>query len=156
MQIATIAPKPPVRSLLGPNTPGTGPHNPIGVTSYGTMRVGHALNGVTYTEHQLLAPLQSPLVTHTGSLQDAIAGAKAQLHRTELAAGAEGRLAVALLGVGNSWRAQLIYSDPTVVRAIDSGPGSVGIASVDFPSRARSLAALVTSQGSIVLGQLDR
>lgn len=147
MQIATIAPKPPVRSLIEP-TPGPGPHNPLGVTTYGTMRVGHALNGVTYSEHKLLGPITAPFKTFTGSLQDAIAGAKAAVAEYETRA--DGRIAVALLGMPGRWTAQFLYPDQTVLRAIDNGPGKGGIASIEFTSMSRSLGALVTATGSLI------
>lgn len=156
MQIATIAPKPPVRTLIGPNpapVAGPGPDNPLGVTSYGTMRVGHALNGVTYSEHKLLGPLRAPFQTYTGSLEDAIAAAQHDIHRIELTADMSGRLGVALLGMGTTWHAQVLYDEPTVMRAIDNGPGAGGIASISFPSVSRSLGALVTSQGSLIPSQ---
>lgn len=155
MQIATIAPKPPVHSLAAPiDVAGPGPDNPIGVTSYGTMRIGHALNGIRYTEHKLTGPLQAPVREYTGSLQDAIAGATRDLANLEMTAVLEGRFALALLGMGNSWRAQMVHADPTVLRAIDNGPGRGGIASISFPSMARSLGAIVTSKGSLIPSQL--
>lgn len=83
-------------------------------------------------------------------VEDAIAGAQRDILKVELAADMQGRLALALLGMGTTWRAQVIYDDATVVRAIDNGVGSGRIASISFPSVSRSLGALVTSQGSLI------
>lgn len=154
MQIATIAPKPPVTNLVATANATPGNTGPIGVASYGTMRVGHALNGVVYTEHKLLGPMNAPMKEFTGSLQDAIAGAKQFLLSIELRADLQAPLAVALLGMGNKWVARTIFSEPTVIRAINTGPGTGGIASISFPSMSRSLGALVTSSGSLIPSQL--
>jgi hypothetical protein len=145
MQIsASVAPA----AVLAPN----GNPGPIGVTSFGTVRIGHALNGVAYTEHKLLAPLNKPFAEYTGSLQDAIASATAAIKDFE--ATADGRIAVALLGMPGRWTARTIFTDPTVMRAIDNGAGHGGIASIQFTSVSRSLGALVTSGGSLLPGQL--
>jgi hypothetical protein len=154
MQIATIAPKPPVTNLIAEGRPGPGPHNPLGVTSYGEMKVGHALNGIAYTTHKLLGPLAPPVATFTGSLQDAITGAQAFVKDYE--SRADGRIAVALLGDGHTWNAQFLFGDQTVLRAIDNGPGTGGIASIEFTSVSRSLGALVTATGSLLPGQLRK
>jgi hypothetical protein len=153
MQIATIAPKPPVRELLGPDTAPNGNHGPIGVSSFGTLRIGHALNGIAYSEHHLIAPLSAPLAQYTGSLQDAIAGARRDIMKLQLAGGSQARIAVALTGMGNRWMAHQLFGDPTVVRAIDNGAGHGGIASIEFTSVSRSLGALVTSGGSLIPSQ---
>lgn len=126
--------------------------SPVGVTNVGTMRVGHALNGISYTEHQLVTPGSKPVATFTGSLEDAIAGAKALA--TDLETRGLGRVAFALTGLGNQWSAQALFADPTVIRAIDNGPGHGGIASITFPSVSRSLGALVTASGSLVPSSL--
>jgi hypothetical protein len=120
---------------------------PIGVSYFGTLRIGHALNGVTYTEHVLEAPLAKPLAHFTGSLADAIKGTQ-QLLGTSEAKGAD-RQVVALTGLGNDWYAQVLFGDPTVVQAVDHGAGTGGIASIDFTKVSRSLGALVTSQGTL-------
>jgi hypothetical protein len=120
-------------------------HGPIGVSTFGTLRIGHALNGVTYTEHHLMSPVTPPVAHFTGSFDDAIAGAQKFLARQEL--DDAGRGVLAITGLGGSWDAHIVFSDPTVVRAIDNGAGSGGIASIEFTARSRSLAALVTSKG---------
>jgi hypothetical protein len=152
MQIATIAPKPPIRELAvfgGPNSN----HGPIGVASYGTMKIGHALNGIAYSTHQLLGPMAAPFATYTGSLQDAIAGARRDIMKFQLTGGVQSRIAVALTGMGNQWMAHMLFSDNDVVRAIDNGAGHGGIASIEFTAMSRSLGALVTSAGSLIPSQ---
>ena len=153
MQIATIAPKPPVRELIGNDTAPNGNHGPIGVSSFGTLRIGHALNGVTYSEHHLLAPMSAPFAQYTGSLQNAIAGARRDIMKLQLTGGAQARIAVALTGMGDHWMAHQLFEEPTVVRAIDNGAGHGGIASIEFTAMSRSLGALVTSAGSLIPSQ---
>lgn len=149
MQIATIAPKPPLRDAF---TAANGNHGPIGVASFGTMRIGHARNGVTYTQHHLLAPLSAPFAEYTGSLQDAIAGARRDIMKLQLG-GSQARLAVALTGMGNRWMAHQLFEDPAVVRAIDNGAGRGGVASIEFTAVSRGLGALVTSGGALLPSQ---
>jgi hypothetical protein len=131
---------------------GLGPQNPIGVTTFGTMRIGHALNGIAYTEHRLTAPVTKPFGQYTGSLQDAISAVQLAT-RTQEAQG-HSRVAVALLGLPGSWTAHALSPDAAITSAIDFGPGTGGIASISFPTVSRSLAALVTSQGSLLPSQL--
>ncbi|MCW2920682.1 MAG: hypothetical protein JWL76_556 [Thermoleophilia bacterium] len=129
-----------------PNTP-----SPIGVASFGELRIGHALNGISYTDHKLVGPLSSNFAEYSGSLQDAIVAATAAIKDVEMRA--DGRIAVALLGMPGHWVARPLFADSTVMRAIDNGAGHGGIASIQFTSRSRSLAALVTSGGSLLPGQ---
>ena len=146
MQIATIAPKPPVRELLGPNeNPG-----PIGPATFGTVKIGHALNGIAYTTHLISGPMSAPFATYKGSLQDAIAGAQRDIMKLQLAGGVQGRVAVALTGMGDAWMAHTLFDNPTLIRAIDNGAGHGGIASIEFTRVSRSLGALVTSGGSLI------
>jgi hypothetical protein len=141
----------PTASLIGPVGPVPTP-GPIGVGSLGTMRIGHALNGISYTEHKLLAPLTAPFGHYTGSLQDAIISATAAIRDFETRA--DGRIAVALLMDGTGWSARTVLADSMILRAIDNGPGTGGIASISFPTVSRSLAALVTSEGSLLPSKL--
>lgn len=134
-------------AVTPPRNPG-----PIGVSTLGTMRIGHAMNGISYTEHKLLSPLGENFATYTGSLQDAIVAATAAIKEYETRA--DGRLAVALLGMPGQWSARMVLADQTVMRAIDNGAGHGGIASIQFTSVSRSLGALVTSGGSLLPGQL--
>ena len=137
-------------AVTPPRNPNPGP---IGVSTLGTLRIGHAMNGISYTEHKLLSPLNQPIAEYSGSLQDAIAAASAELLKIETAADMQGRLAVALLGMPGRWTARTVLADPTVIRAIDHGAGTGGIASIQFTSVSRSLGALVTSGGSLLPGQ---
>jgi hypothetical protein len=143
MQLASATPIA-VTPPRNPNIP------PIGVASYGELRIGHALNGIAYTDHKILGPLAGPFGRYTGSLQDAIASA--QIAVKELETRVDGRVAVALLGMPGRWNAQLIYPDATVLRAIDNGAGHGGIASIEFTSRSRSLGALVTAEHALLAG----
>lgn len=133
-------------------TPPRNPNNtgPIGVTSFGELRIGHALNGISYTDHKLIGPMAMPFAEYTGSLQDAITSAQAFVK--ELETRTDGRVAVALLGMPGRWSAQYLHADETVLRAIDNGAGHGGIASIEFTSRSRSLGALVTAGGSLLPG----
>jgi hypothetical protein len=119
---------------------------PIGVTSFGTLRIGHALNGVVYSDHQLLAPLVAPTAHFSGSLNDAIEGAQ-QLLAGQEATGASYRGVIALTGVGTEWDAHILSPDADVLRAVDFGAGTGGIASLEFTSMSRSFGALVSSKG---------
>ena len=121
---------------------------PIGISGFGTMRIGHALNGIRYTEHQLLAPVAAPLATFTGSLQDAIVGATALA--AKLDASGHGRSTIALLAVANQWTAHTVFPDPMIIRAIDTGAGHGSIASISFPTIVSNFGALVTAQGSLI------
>ncbi len=134
--------------LIGPDAPGN--TGPIGNAHYGTVRIGHALNGISYTEHRLDGPMAKPFAQYTGSLQDAITSAQTTIK--DLETRADGRVAVALLGMPGRWTAQLLFTDQTVLRAIDNGAGHGGIASIEFTSRSRSLGALVTAGGSLLPG----
>lgn len=119
--------------------------SPIAVSSFGTLRIGHALNGISYTDHQLLSPVGNATAHFSGSLDDAIEGAQQLLARTELDDAPRGILA--LIGLGGSWDARVVYADPSVLQVVDHGTGTGGIASVEFTQASRSLGALVTSQG---------
>ncbi len=134
----------PPPALIGP-TPAPGP---IGVSSIGTLRVGHAVNGIAYTEHKLFTPLDESFAEYTGSLQDAIVATTAAIK--ELEARGDGRIAVALLGMPGRWVARTVLADPTVMRVVDQGVGHGGIASAEFTSLSRSFGALVTSKGTLL------
>src|SRR4051812_14439982 len=96
------------------------PVSPIGVASLGTLRIGHALNGVSFTEHRLVAPVTRPAARFTGSLADAVTGAQQLLTAQDASGSTRGVLA--LVGDGaNGWLARVLVSDPTIVRAIDTG-----------------------------------
>jgi hypothetical protein len=148
--VATPAVPKPAPCLIGPDAIGN--PGPIGNAHYGTVRIGHALNGIAYTEHRIDGPMAKPFGQYTGSLQDAITSAQTAIK--ELETRADGRVAVALLGMPGRWNAQLIYTDQTVLRAIDNGAGHGGIASIQFTDVSRSMGALVTSGGSLLPGQL--
>lgn len=124
---------------------------PIGATSFGTMRIGHALNGIAYTEHELTAALVPPAATFGGSLANAIEAASLLAKQYD-SAGAHATIALTTLK--GAFAAHVLSVDPTVAYAVGNGAGSGGIASISFPTISKSLAALVTSEGSLIPAEM--
>lgn len=145
-EITTLpVPRPGVDGTIVP------PHGPIGVGSFGTVRIGHALNGIAYTTHQLSFAITRPAGVFHGSFKDAVSGAQA-LAASFNATTDGGRAAYALvMGQPGEWTAMQLDLDAYIVRAFENGAGHGGIASIDFPSRSRSLAAIVTERGAVDL-----
>ena len=150
MQLSTISFGAPIATVT---TPPLGPNKgPIGVGSAGTLKIGHALNGIAYTTHALTFPITAPFATYSGSLEDAIKGAQGLLLKNEAAGGPHS--VVALLGMPGQYTAQLLHEDHDVARLVDTGVGHGGIASAEFTSVSRSVGALVTSTGALTLADL--
>lgn len=146
MQLASI------HAPIPTPVPVDGNPGPIGVSSFGTLRIGHALNGIAYSDHKILSPLTKPFGSFGGSLESAIAGAQALLLRSDSSSTHPG--AVALVMDGRGWAARSIIVDDAVMQVINHGVGTGGIASAAFTDVSRSLAALVTAQGSVLASEL--
>ena len=137
---------------LPATAPAFEPHGPIGVGSVATLHVGYALNGVRYQDIKVLAPVTAPLGSFDGSLADAVTGAQTLLRTlaTKHSGSHDGVEALALFHTAdNKWMARSIYADPSVLRVIDTKPGTGGITSAEFADRSSDLAALVTLSNAL-------
>ncbi|MCW2924079.1 MAG: hypothetical protein JWM98_1483 [Thermoleophilia bacterium] len=140
MQLATaVMPRNPV-------DPAFPPHGPIGVGSAGTLRIGHALNGIAWSTHELVMPITAPYFMFKGSHADALAGLQAKLG---LDAARDVRLAVALIGHDEQWSALRLNVGQEVVSAIETGAGHGGIAALQFTPRSGFASELVTAHGLV-------